>query len=72
MIKRGRSTILKNRVTYEYYYGEGKIISTKKKKPNEMSIIISKSSLVEGFGHNVVMCFLIIIYEKLCNHLTVL
>jgi hypothetical protein len=31
--------------TYEYYYGEVKIVSTKREKPNKTNIIIAKSSI---------------------------
>jgi hypothetical protein len=30
--------------TYEYYYGEVKIVCTKREKPNKMKIIIAKNS----------------------------
>jgi hypothetical protein len=59
-MKKNQGIILKDTFTSEYYYREGEIISTRKEKPKEMSIIIPKNSLRRDFsGHLVVEGLLI-------------
>lgn len=57
-MKKNQGTILKDTFTSEYYYREGEIISTRREKPKETSIIIQKNSAYTPIPILFSYCFL--------------